>query len=70
MEKPLSYAEVLEHNRNQMSAGRKPGQLSHIEVTHHMTNGGAEMVRVEPGKMAAHMADCPHCGASGAPEAE
>jgi hypothetical protein len=56
----LGYAEALEHNAGRL---RSPeAKLSHIEVTHHMTDGSALLERVEPGKMAEHLADCPHCG--------
>jgi hypothetical protein len=61
MDKPVNYAEALDAHRNMPSG---PAKLSHIEVTHHMTNGSAQVERVEPGKMVQHVADCPHCSGS------
>jgi hypothetical protein len=64
MAERLGYSDTLDHNASRMRAGEL-AKLSHIEVGHHMTDGSMELARVEPGKMAEHLADCPHCG--GAP---
>jgi hypothetical protein len=62
--KKIGYSEALNHRSGSLStmkAGMSP-KLKHIEVVHHMTGGEPHSVMVEPGKMAEHMADCPHCG--------
>ena len=69
---PVNYAAALDahRNMNMAAAPKGPGKLSHIEVSHHMTDGSSQLARIEPGGMLQHIADCPHCGGSANPAAE
>lgn len=58
----VGYAEALSTSRPPKKEALP--ELHSIQVIHHMTSGEPHSVMVDPGKMAEHMADCPHCGAS------
>lgn len=55
-----NWDHMMEANASVHRGEGKP-TLSHIEVAHHMSNGAAHVERIEPGKMAEHMAGCEHC---------
>lgn len=61
--RPVGFAEAINRpaSLSQMKEEMAP-RLHSIQVIHHMTGGEPHSVMVDPGKMAEHMADCPHCG--------